>query len=168
MCTDYSTAVYCVRTRARLSLGWAWGGFRESRNRAVHRSNITEGIAHSTTDRAEAERSSVARGAVMGAETFVCSAFVRDFTPPRWRPEKGLPARLHLSDCRSRMRPTPSKPCALSPPPPHQPRHICSTPSNLVARWPPRHGCAVPATWPACLAASARCWRSCGARGWDG
>ena len=154
----------CVRTRARLS---RLGGI--SRNRAVHRSNITEGIAHNTTDRAEAERSSVARGAVMGAEIFVCSAFVRELYSTALAPrEKGLPARLHLSDCRSRMRPTPSKPCALSPPPPHQPRHICSTPSTLVARWPPRHGCAVPATWRACLAASARCWRSCGARGWDG
>lgn len=45
------------------------------------------------------------------------AAFVRTFAPPRWRPEKGLPARLHLSDCRSRMRPTPGKLCSLSPHP---------------------------------------------------
>ena len=165
MCTDYSTAVYCVRTRARLSLGWAWGGFRESRNRAVHRSNITEDTAllHTTPLTERRQRGARSLGVPLWARRFSSALLSSEnFTPPRWRPEKGLPARLHLSDCRSRMRPTPSKPCALSPPPPHQPRHICSTPSNLVARWPPRHGCAVPATWRACLAASARCWRSCG------
>ena len=132
--------------------------------RRPERSNI---IAHNTTERRQ--RGDRSLGVPLWARR-LSSALLssENFTPPRWRPEKGLPARLHLSDCRSRMRPTPSKPCALSPPPPHQPRHICSTPSNLVARWPPRHGCAVPATWPACLAASARCWRSYGARGWDG
>ena len=75
----------CVRTRARLS---RLGGI--SRNRAVHRSNITEGIAHNTTDRAEAERSSVARGAVMGAETFVCSAFVRELYSTALAPREGF------------------------------------------------------------------------------
>ena len=149
--------------RVEYGLNNSHGGLRETAPTAVHRSNS---IAHNTERRQRGARS---LGVPLWARR-LSSALLssENFTPPRWRPEKGLPARLHLSDCRSRMRPTPSKPCALSPPPPHQPRHICSTPSNLVARWPPRHGCAVPATWPACLAASARCWRSCGARGWDG
>ena len=52
-----------------------------------------------------------------GFSSAVLPAFVRTFAPPRWRPEKGLPARLHLSDCRNRMRPTPGKLCSLSPHP---------------------------------------------------
>ena len=52
-----------------------------------HRSNS---IAHNTTDRAEAERSSVARGAVMGAETFVCSAFVRELYSTALAPREGF------------------------------------------------------------------------------
>ena len=43
---------------------------------------------------------------------------VRSFAPPRWRPEKGLPARLHLSDCRSRPTPASSMLCTPPHPPP--------------------------------------------------
>ena len=160
----HRTYMCTVRTHACSSLGW--GGFRET---APSTEVILQKVLHTTPLTERRQRGARSLGVPLWARR-LSSALLssENFTPPRWRPEKGLPARLHLSDCRSRMRPTPSKPCALSPPPPHQPRHICSTPSNRVAHWPPRHGCAVPATWRACLAASARCWRSCGARGWDG
>ena len=51
---------------------------------------------------------------------------------------------------------------ALSLPAQPTPAAASAHPTHPLARPPPIHGRAVPATWRACLAASARCWRSCG------
>ena len=104
-----------------------------------------------------------------GFSSAVLSAFVRTFAPPRWRPEKGLPARLHLSDCRNRMRPTPGKVCPLTSSPAHPRRRIRSpypplSPAAAYTR--PRSACHL-ARMPRSFCAMLAFLRG-EARGWGG